>query len=255
MFVMPGSKSGRCTNYFGCKLAYRNEQITVVTKDFRCPECGSPLEPFDYGRQRFGLRFLSVGVVGVLLFAVGAIVWTLFFSAGPPVPPSNVEVTAAATPTASATPAPAETPVARVEPTPSPVPVATPQIPDVKTVREEARERIFRIPNVPDATRELLLQAVDRAHGVGRLFEVTFEPSSAKLTAEDVSYLRSRLQNDQIKKLLGDQSLVLYVLGFADRQGDDERNEIQTVSMGGTNIRDLNDYAKNRVVEVWATVP
>jgi hypothetical protein len=76
-----------------------NEQITVVAKDFRCPECGSPLEPFDYGRQRFGLRFLSIGVVGVLLFAVGAIVCTLFFSAKPPVPLSSVEVTAAATPT------------------------------------------------------------------------------------------------------------------------------------------------------------
>ena len=35
---------GKCTNYSGCKLAYRNEKITVVTKEFRCPECGSPLE-------------------------------------------------------------------------------------------------------------------------------------------------------------------------------------------------------------------
>ena len=300
MFGMPGSKSGRCTNYSGCKLAYRNEEIRVVTKDFRCPECGSPLEPFDYGRQRLGLHLLGIGVVAVLLFAVAAIVWTLFFSAKPPVPASGVEVAAMASPTAERT----EPPVARVEPTalprvePTALPVAVttpiqspvqapasseavsldPQIADVNVVREEARERIFRIPNVSDNTREWLLQAVDRAHGVGRLFEVTFEPSSAKLTAEDISYLRSQVQNGQIKKLLSEHSLALFVLGFADKQGVDERNlalsksraegvaavlrdqcgvrnVIQTVPMGGTNIHDLSDYARNRVVEVWATLP
>jgi len=33
------------------------------------------------------------------------------------------------------------------------------------------------------------------------------------------------------------------------------RNVIQAVPMGGTNIRDLTDYARNRVAEVWATLP
>jgi outer membrane protein OmpA-like peptidoglycan-associated protein len=291
MFLMPGSKSGRCTNYSGCKLAYRNEQITVVTKDFRCPECGSPLEPYDYGRQRVGLRFLTIGVVAVLLFAVAAIIWTLFFSVKPPIPPPSVEVAATVTPTP--TPEPIETPIARVEPSATPIDVATPlqspaathesisldpEIHDVNAVREEARKRILRIPKIPDGTRDWLLQALEHAHGVGRLFEVTFEPSSFKLTAEDMSYLRSEVETDQIKKLLNEQALGLFVLGFADKQGADERNlalskeraevvasvlrsqcgvrnVIQTVPMGGTNIHDLHDYARNRVVEVWATLP
>jgi len=29
---------GKCTNYSSCKLAYQNEQINVVSKEFRCPD-------------------------------------------------------------------------------------------------------------------------------------------------------------------------------------------------------------------------
>jgi hypothetical protein len=68
---------GKCTNYSGCKLAYRNEKITVVTKEFRCPECGSPLEPVGPKRSLSPTLFLSIGVAIVLLLAVGAILWTL----------------------------------------------------------------------------------------------------------------------------------------------------------------------------------
>ena len=68
---------GKCTNYSGCKLAYRNEKITVVTKDFRCPECGSPLEPVGPKRGVSPVLVLSIGVAAVLILAIGAILWTL----------------------------------------------------------------------------------------------------------------------------------------------------------------------------------
>ena len=68
---------GKCTNYSGCKLAYRNEKITVVTKEFRCPECGSPLESLGPKRGLSPTLVLSIGVAIVLLLAVGAILWTL----------------------------------------------------------------------------------------------------------------------------------------------------------------------------------
>jgi outer membrane protein OmpA-like peptidoglycan-associated protein len=153
-----------------------------------------------------------------------------------------------------------------------------PRISNIDEVREEARQRIIRIPHLDDGAREWLLQAVDRAHGLGRLFEVTFEPSSAKLTAEDVSFLKSQVLSNQIKNLLREPALAVFVLGFADKQGDDGRNLelskqraevvtsvlrdqcgvrnfIEIVPMGATNLHDLKDYARNRVVEVWATLP
>ena len=60
---------GKCTNYSGCKLAYRNEKITVVTKDFRCPECGSPLESLGPKRTVSPILVLSIGVATVLVLA------------------------------------------------------------------------------------------------------------------------------------------------------------------------------------------
>ncbi|MBV8140932.1 MAG: hypothetical protein JOZ60_02685 [Verrucomicrobia bacterium] len=73
---------GKCTNYSGCKLAYRNEKITVVTKEFRCPECGSPLESLGPKRTVSPTLILSIGVAIVLLLAVGAILWAIGSSPG-----------------------------------------------------------------------------------------------------------------------------------------------------------------------------
>src|SRR6516165_401946 len=67
---------GKCTNYSGCKLAYRNEKITVVTKEFRCPECGSPLEPIRPKRGPSPVLFLSIGVSLVVLLAIVALLLT-----------------------------------------------------------------------------------------------------------------------------------------------------------------------------------
>ena len=82
----------------------------------------------------------------------------------------------------------------------------------------------------------------------------------------------------QIKKLLDDPTLVLVILGFADKQGANEANQslslgraqsvmevlrdkcgvqnvMHLVPMGGTDLLDLHNLAKNRVVEVWAALP
>ncbi len=95
---------GKCTNYSGCKLAYRNEKITVVTKEFRCPECGSPLESLGPKRGLSPTLVLSIGVAIVLLLAVGAILWTLSSS-----PKRRTEVVELS-PTPSPIPTPSPTP-------------------------------------------------------------------------------------------------------------------------------------------------
>src|SRR5208337_5033055 len=109
---------GKCTNYSGCKLANRNEKIAVVAKDFRCPECGSPLESLGPRRTVSPILVLSIGVATVLILAIAAILWTL--SNSPKRVTEVVELTPAPTPTSTPTAAPTPTPT--LTPTPAPTP-------------------------------------------------------------------------------------------------------------------------------------
>ena len=279
---------GKCTNYSGCKLAYRNEKITVVTKDFRCPECGSPLEPVGPKKAPPYTLYVLIGVGAVLLFAVGAIIWTLTNSPRPHV--VLVQESPAPTPTpaiAVATPTPAPT----VE-TPTPAPTAeavtapTPAVgplnfdtgnPEIAAVRREVLRRIELSP-YPRAQKDRAYELVDKAHGMGRLFTVSFEIAITKLPPAEIGLVQGTISQPQIKKVLDDPAVVLVILGFADRQGDDLKNQqlsqgraqttlellrdkcgvlnvMYPIAMGGTDIFDAREFAKNRIVEVWAVLP
>jgi outer membrane protein OmpA-like peptidoglycan-associated protein len=280
---------GKCTNYSGCKLAYRNEKITVVTKDFRCPECGSPLESLGPKRSLSPTLVLSIGVGIVLLLAIGAILWTLGNSSRS----RSGVVLESPTPTPVPTPTPAPTPEPTVTPTPVPSPTAAPSQspeasgtpivfdlaqPEIAEVRREVLKRIDLMPNVSPQNKDRLYGAVDRARGMARLFTVSFETLLTKVSSEEVSFMRAALERPQIKKLLDDPTLVLVILGYADKQGDDQKNlqissgRAQTVMealrdqlgiqnvmhmvpMGGTTLLDPRELAKNRIVEVWAVLP
>jgi len=288
---------GKCTNYSGCKLAYRNEQITVVTKEFRCPECGSPLEPVGRKKESSWIIYVIIGVVAVLLLAVGAIFWTLSHT-----PKVGVGIVDEATPTPIATPLPTvtpevtatSTPIQTPIPTPVATPFATPEIkptpsapdiinldaslPEIDEVRKAVLKRIDLMPNLTKPNRDRLYTAVERAHGLGRLFSVSFLTSNTKPTAQDIAFLKGQVERPQVKQLLDDPTLVLVILGYADKQGADKRNlDISTnrahevadalrtqcgvqnvmheVPMGGTDILDAKELAKNRIVEVWAVLP
>ncbi|HEY0793175.1 MAG TPA: OmpA family protein [Chthoniobacterales bacterium] len=285
---------GKCTNYSGCKLAYRNEKITVVTKDFRCPECGSPLEPFGSKKAAPYTLFALLGVGAVLLLAVGAILWTVLspsdrrvviVDAGPSASPTLLTPPPSATPAGTSTP----TPVPSAAPEPTPAAVVSPSAsatgalnfdtsnPEIATVRREILRRIERSP-YPQAQKDRAYELVDRAHGMGRLFTVAFETSNVKLSPEDATQAQNQVTQPQIKKLLEDPAVVLVVLGYADRQGVDVRNQqlsqeraqavleflrdkcsvlnvMYPFAMGGTDLFDQREFAKNRIVEVWAVLP
>jgi len=289
---------GKCTNYSGCKLAYRNEKITVVTKEFRCPECGSPLEPVGPKRSLSPTLFLSIGVAIVLLLAVGAILWTL---GGSKRQTEVVELSATPSPTPAATPTPTPSPMSTptpipspsATPTPSPAPNSSPTpvadasgatidlditLPEIAEVKRAVLKRIDLMPNVSSQNKDRLYGAVDRARGMGRLFSVNFETSLTKIAPEEIASMKSQLDHPQVKKLLDDPTLVLVILGYADKQGDDQKNlqisnaraqavmdalrdqlQVQNVMhvipMGGTDLLDARELAKNRVVEVWAVLP
>jgi len=285
------SRVGKCTNYSGCKLAYRNEKITVVTKDFRCPECGSPLEPVGPKKGAPYTLYVLIGVGAVLLFAVGAIIWTLTNSPRPHVVLVQESPTPVATPTVAA-PTPVPTPSAVIAATPAetppattPEPVATPvgplnfdtSTPEIAAVRREVLRRIETSP-YPQAQKDRAYELVDKAKGMGRLFTVSFETSVTKIPPQEVSLVQNTVTQPQIKKVLDDPAVVLVILGFADRQGDDLLNQqlsqgraqttidllrdkcgvlnvMYPIAMGGTSIFDAKEFAKNRIVEVWAVLP
>jgi outer membrane protein OmpA-like peptidoglycan-associated protein len=288
---------GKCTNYSGCKLAYRNEKITVVTKEFRCPECGSPLESLGPKRGLSPTLILSIGVAIVLLLAVGAILWTLGNSSKRQTEVVELSPTPSPTPTPTATPTatptPTETPPPTATPTPAPssntapTPVADSagqtidldiNLPEIAAVKREVLKRIDLMPNVSAQNKDRLYGAVDRARGMGRLFSVSFETSLTKISPEEIASMKAQLDHPQIKKFLDDPTLVLVILGYADKQGDDQKNldisngraqavmdalrdqvgvqnVMHVVPMGGTDLLDARQLAKNRIVEVWAVLP
>jgi outer membrane protein OmpA-like peptidoglycan-associated protein len=284
---------GKCTNYSGCKLAYRNEKITVVTKEFRCPECGSPLESLGPKRGLSPTLLLSVGVAIVLIMAIGAILWTLSGSSKRQTEVVELSPTPSPTPTPTPTSTPIPTPSASATPTPAPESISEPTpvadasgtpidlditLPEIAAVKREVLKRIDLMPNVSSQNKDRLYSAVDRARGMGRLFSVSFETSLTKVTPEEVAAMKSQLDHPQLKKFLDDPTLVLVILGYADKQGNDQKNldisngraqavmdvlrdqvgvqnVMHVVPMGGTDLLDPRQLAKNRIVEVWAVLP
>jgi hypothetical protein len=139
-----GLRISKCTNYSGCKLAYRKEDIKVTTRSGSlCPECRSSLEYVGprNGRSVFIVR---IGVAVILLFSTGVMILTLTNSpkrrivpdkrTWTPTPPSLTSLTPLpnpeSTPLATSTPFAAATPAPTVGPSATPLPWAasTPEL-------------------------------------------------------------------------------------------------------------------------------
>jgi outer membrane protein OmpA-like peptidoglycan-associated protein len=278
---------GKCTNYSGCKLAYRNEKITVVTKDFRCPECGSPLESVGPRRTVSPILVLSIGVATVLILAIAAILWTLSSS------PKRVTEVVELTPTPTSTPAPTATPTPTpsITPTPTPTPsqastpepTKTPENLDLTgaefdDVKKEIIKRIEIQPTATQAQKERAYAIIDKAKGMGRIALIKFDSANSNLRPQDVTDVLAQVADPKVQKRLEDPTLVLVILGYADLQGNDQNNielsrrRAQTVldilrdkggvanlmypiPMGGSDLFDTREFSKNRVVEVWAVRP
>jgi outer membrane protein OmpA-like peptidoglycan-associated protein len=151
-------------------------------------------------------------------------------------------------------------------------------LPEIAEVKRAVLKRIDLMPNVSAQNKDRLYGAVERSRGMGRLFSVSFETSLTKILPEELASMKAHLEYPQVKKLLDDPTLVLVILGYADKQGDDQKNlqissgraqtvmdalrdqigiqnVMHVVPMGGTDLLDPKQLAKNRVVEVWAVLP
>ena len=285
---------GKCTNYSGCTLAYRNEKIVVVTKDFHCPECGSQLETIGPKEKPSYLWIVFACVGAVLLLAIAAIIWTLFSS---PRRHSKeiIRESPTPTPTVALTPTPIPTPV----PTPIPTPISTPAPTpapsgtplskvgplnldltgqDFDKVKREILRRIEMQPTATRAQKDRVYQIVEKAKGMGRVAVIPFATANINLPPQDIASVQNQVSQERVRRILEDPTLLLVVLGYADKQGNDQRNidlslgRAQTVTqilkdkcgvlnvmypipMGGTDMFDQQQFSKNRIVEVWAVAP
>jgi outer membrane protein OmpA-like peptidoglycan-associated protein len=193
------------------------------------------------------------------------------------------------TPPATATPAPT---VAETTPTPDEPPNAEPAQPVVlekevnvdpqsaenKEIKQEVLKRIEVMPKLTDAEKDKLYAHVDRARGMGRVITIPFASGQTTLSAQKIAQLKAATQAPQIVQMVSDPTVVFVILGFADKQGSAAAslristnraesavqalrdkcgflNVMHPVGMGGSELFDTGDRARNRVVEVWAVLP
>ncbi|MBV9999893.1 MAG: OmpA family protein [Verrucomicrobia bacterium] len=145
-------------------------------------------------------------------------------------------------------------------------------------VRQEVLVRIDLLKELTKAEKDHLYAQVERARGFTKLAIVPF--SSGRIWPENnqVEHLLSYLRRPNFQTLFEDPTIVLVCAGYADRTGSEAqnleishrraanmvhilqsqtkiRNLMRAVGMGGSDMFDKSDAAKNRVVEIWLVQP
>jgi outer membrane protein OmpA-like peptidoglycan-associated protein len=230
---------------------------------------------------------ISIFVAAVLLLAIGAILWTLRTT--PKRQATIVELTPTPTPsqTTQVTPEPSPPEIPIVAPTP--IPAASPEIvstpenldltgADLEEVKRGILKRIELQPTATQAQKDRAYAVVQAAKGMGRIVIISFATAITDLPSQEIGSVQAQVAQPRVQKLLEDPTLLLIVLGYADKQGNDQRNidlsfgrartvveilrskcqilnAMYPIPMGGTDLFDQRDFSKNRIVEVWVVKP
>jgi len=144
--------------------------------------------------------------------------------------------------------------------------------------RQEVLKRIDLMRVLTEAEKDKLYAQVERAHGFTKIAILPFPQNRTTAAASQVDGLIKNLKRPDIQKLLADPTVVLLMVGYADKKGDEAKNLdisrsraesvvqalkekldlvnlMHAVGMGGQDLFDPSDLEKNRVVEVWAVQP
>jgi outer membrane protein OmpA-like peptidoglycan-associated protein len=182
-------------------------------------------------------------------------------------------------PTTSVTP-PTATP-AQAETSPNVAPPSEPKITSEAAsdqVRQDVLNRVDKIPNLSAEKKDRLYVSVQRARDMRKIIEIPFASGQVQMPTVSGPQVKKLLDDPAIVKFRDDLTAVFVVLGFADSKGDEKtnfaisekraksvvdylekqcqiRNVTHAVPMGGTNLVDKNNAAKNRVAEIWAVLP
>jgi outer membrane protein OmpA-like peptidoglycan-associated protein len=145
-------------------------------------------------------------------------------------------------------------------------------------MRQEVLKRIDLMRALTDGEKDKLYVQVERARGFTKIAILPFTQNRTNAGAAQVDALTKSLNRPDLRKLLADPTVVLIVVGYADKNGDEAKNLdvsrsraesvvkalrektelvnlVHAVGMGGQQLFDQSDIEKNRVVEVWAVQP
>ncbi|MBV8899798.1 MAG: OmpA family protein [Verrucomicrobia bacterium] len=145
-------------------------------------------------------------------------------------------------------------------------------------VRQEVLVRVDLLKELTQAEKDHLYSQVERARGFTKLAVVPFPSGRVLPENNQVEHLLLYLRRPNFQKLFEDPTVVLVCAGYADRKGSEAqnleishrraenmvrilqsqtkiRNLMRAVGMGGSDLFDKTDAAKNRVVEIWLVQP
>ena len=145
-------------------------------------------------------------------------------------------------------------------------------------MRQEVLKRIDLMRVSTDGDKDKLYVQVERARGFTKIAIVPFTQNRSIAGAAQVDGLIKSLSRPDLRKLLADPTVVLIMVGYADKKGEEAKNldisrsraesvvkalrektelvnMMHAVGMGGQELFDQSDLEKNRVVEVWAVQP
>ncbi len=145
-------------------------------------------------------------------------------------------------------------------------------------VRQEVLKRVDLMRGLSNADKDKLYVQVERARGFTKIGTIRFTQSGTMPAAAETAGLVTNLNEPELRKLLADPTVILIMVGYADKQGEEAKNlEISrsraenvvkalrektdlvnimhAVGMGSQDLFDQSNLEKNRLVEVWAVQP
>jgi outer membrane protein OmpA-like peptidoglycan-associated protein len=255
-------RTGKCPNYAGCLLAYRNEFVEVPDgAPFVCPECKHALVASGLPGAGTNISFPMIIIGGISLLVImgaGAVyiqvrhlrekqagnqIGTSFeqaqiaaehgeFMPSRHMAPIDTPTPAAVVPVvgdAAATPPPADTaqsssPSAADSGVQAQAPNLDLQDAQNQRVKTDVLKRIDLMPTISSEDKDKLYMSVERARQMGKILTIPFPSGHTTVSPSDVDQLRAALASAQLQPLTKDPTCVFVVLGFADMKGDEKAN-------------------------------
>jgi outer membrane protein OmpA-like peptidoglycan-associated protein len=160
----------------------------------------------------------------------------------------------------------------------APPPAAVANADEERKVRDEVLHRIDLLPELTEKDRAHLTSQVERARRFWKLAIVPFGRGKTSPDGFQVDYLVENLNKPEVQQLFEDPTVVLVMVGYADKQGSPEKNlelsrtraqslidtlqkrtklenTMRAVGIGSSTLFDATNYDKNRVVEIWLVQP